>query len=148
MTPLEPPVSSSKARTENACALTRSSHYYRLETMRSVCLHPLLTCLLSCSPKGLSDVRGQRTTADSGGLPVLCDLDTLKLVQPNFDPALHPSDCADGAMAAIGSEERDIELSREFHLYKNKPLSWDPAKDQKNIRSLQHRSQCRERQRR
>lgn len=122
MTPLEPSVSSSKARTENACTLTRSSHYSRLEAMRFICLHPLLTCLLSCGPKSLSDIRGQRTAADSGGFPVLCNLDTLELVQPNFDSALHPPDCADSSVAAVGGKERDIELSRKFYLYNDEPL--------------------------
>lgn len=129
MTPLEPTVSSTKARTENACALTRSSHYSRLETICFIWVHPLLTCLLSCRPKGLGDVRGQRTAADSGGVPVLCDLDTLELVQPNFDSALHPPDCADGPMAAVGGEERDIELSRKFHLYHDKPLRLETTEE-------------------
>lgn len=125
MAPLKPPVPSSKARAENACALTSSSHYVWLKMALLPCLHHLLTCLLSCGPKSLRDVRGQCTATDSGSFPVLCDLNALKLVHPDFDSALHPPDCADGPMATVGGKEGYIGLRREFDLDEGKPL--DPV---------------------
>lgn len=81
-----------------------------------------LTCLFSSGPKGLCDVGGQRAPTNRCRLPVLCDLDGLKLVHPDLDSALHPPDCADGAMAAIDSKEWYIGARREFHLREGKSL--------------------------
>lgn len=81
-----------------------------------------LTCLFPSGPKGLCDVGGQRAPTNRRRLPVVCDLDSLKLVHPDLDSALHPPDCADGPMAAIDGKEWYIGASREFYLCKGKSL--------------------------
>lgn len=120
MAPLEPPMASSQSWPKDACALACSSHCVWSRTILFLCSYHLLTCLFSCGPKSLRDVCGQCTAAEGSRFSILGDLDGLELVHPDRNSALHPSNCADGPMAAIDGKERDIALSGEFHLERSK----------------------------